>query len=82
MGIYWYISALVGSVVLIRALLAFLNFLRIALRPLDAKWAQKYGIGSYALVTGCTEGIGKAFCFQLAALGFNLMLISRNKSKL
>ena len=41
-----------------------------------------YGRRSYALVTGCTEGIGKGFAETLAKRGFNLVLISRTQAKL
>lgn len=35
-----------------------------------------------AVVTGCTDGIGKAFAIGLAKKGFNVVLISRSKEKL
>ncbi|CAH1785960.1 unnamed protein product, partial [Owenia fusiformis] len=38
--------------------------------------------GSWAVVTGATDGIGKAYAQQLAKLGFNIVLISRNPDKL
>lgn len=38
--------------------------------------------GSWAVVTGCTDGIGKAYAEQLAARGINMVLISRSMSKL
>lgn len=37
---------------------------------------------SWAIITGCTDGIGLGFAKNLAQKGFNLCLISRNKSKL
>ena len=40
-----------------------------------------YGPG-WAVVTGASDGIGAAFCEQLAQSGFNIVLISRTKSKL
>lgn len=36
----------------------------------------------YALVTGTTSGIGKAFCELLAELGFNLVLVSRDSQRM
>ncbi|OQR67958.1 inactive hydroxysteroid dehydrogenase protein 1-like [Tropilaelaps mercedesae] len=41
---------------------------------------KKYG--QWALVTGCTDGIGREYARQLAARGLNIILLSRNQSKL
>jgi 17beta-estradiol 17-dehydrogenase / very-long-chain 3-oxoacyl-CoA reductase len=38
--------------------------------------------GSWAIVTGATDGIGKAMAFELAKKGCNIILISRTLSKL
>lgn len=38
--------------------------------------------GSWALVTGASDGIGKEFSVQLAKRGFNLVLVSRTHAKL
>lgn len=38
--------------------------------------------GKWAVVTGCTDGIGKAFSEHLAKRGLNIVLISRTQSKL
>lgn len=37
---------------------------------------------SWAVVTGSTDGIGKAYAIGLAKRGFNLLLISRSEEKL
>lgn len=73
---------LIGSLYLIKAIWTVVSAVRIALTSINVEWATKYGLGSWAVVTGCTEGIGKAFCFPLAAVRFNLCLVSRNKQKL
>lgn len=38
--------------------------------------------GSWAVITGASDGIGKEFALQLARKGFNLVLVSRTQSKL
>ncbi|XP_023542253.1 very-long-chain 3-oxoacyl-CoA reductase-like protein At1g24470 [Cucurbita pepo subsp. pepo] len=38
--------------------------------------------GSWGIVTGATDGIGKSFAYQLASAGLNLILISRSSAKL
>ncbi|CAF3118312.1 unnamed protein product [Rotaria sp. Silwood2] len=38
--------------------------------------------GEWALITGSTDGIGKAYAIELAKRGFNVILISRKKEKL
>ncbi|KAL2022891.1 hypothetical protein VTK56DRAFT_4422 [Thermocarpiscus australiensis] len=44
---------------------------------------RKYGKkGTWAVVTGASDGLGKEFASQLAAKGFNLVLVSRTQSKL
>lgn len=43
------------------------------------KYAPK---GTYAVITGASDGIGKEFALQLARKGYNLLLISRTQSKL
>ena len=43
---------------------------------------ERYGRGSWAVVTGATDGIGKAIAMDLASRGFNIVLISRTLSKL
>jgi 17beta-estradiol 17-dehydrogenase / very-long-chain 3-oxoacyl-CoA reductase len=44
---------------------------------------KKYQHGSsWALVTGATSGMGQEWAYQLAALGFNVIIHGRNQSKL
>ena len=38
--------------------------------------------GKWAVITGATDGIGKAYAFALAQAGLNVVLISRTQSKL
>ena len=48
------------------------------LRP--GKKLRKYG--RWAVVTGATDGIGKALCLEFAKQGLDVVLISRTQSKL
>lgn len=50
------------------------------LRPSRLK--QYLRTDAYALVTGSTDGIGKAIALELAGAGFNLIIHGRNKEKL
>ena len=47
--------------------------------PLNVK--KKYG-GKWALITGATDGIGKAYAYALAKSNMNIILVSRTQSKL
>ncbi|KAJ1662796.1 hypothetical protein IW140_004987 [Coemansia sp. RSA 1813] len=40
------------------------------------------GQGAWAVVTGCTDGMGRETALELARKGFNVMLISRTQEKL
>ena len=43
---------------------------------------QRYGSGSWVVVTGGSEGIGLGIAKEFARLGFNIVLISRSAEKL
>jgi 17beta-estradiol 17-dehydrogenase / very-long-chain 3-oxoacyl-CoA reductase len=44
--------------------------------------AERYGRGSWVLITGASDGLGRSFARELAGYGFNLILISRTQEKL
>jgi 17beta-estradiol 17-dehydrogenase / very-long-chain 3-oxoacyl-CoA reductase len=46
---------------------------------LKARYAKA---GSWAVVTGASDGIGRALALELAVIGFNVCVIARTKSKL
>lgn len=73
------LGTLLGCILLIKKVMEFLSwFWTIFLRPsVDLK-----KLGSWAVVTGATDGIGKALAKQLAKKGLNIVLISRTQAKL
>lgn len=73
---------LTGLVILTSKLYKVLHFLYAnTIRP-EKNLLHRYGEGSYALITGASDGIGKSFCFSLAKRGFNIILAARNNAKL
>jgi 17beta-estradiol 17-dehydrogenase / very-long-chain 3-oxoacyl-CoA reductase len=69
----------VGAIILATAFLEFLGqvnrqFIR------SGKNLKKYG--KYAVITGATDGIGKAYAMALAKKGMSIVLISRTEAKL
>ena len=74
---------LLGSVKIIMGLIDLLASLnRQFLRSKMDHLTRYGGKGTWALVTGATDGIGLEFCKQLAKDGFNICLVSRTESKL
>ena len=65
---------------LLKELLGYVN--RQYLRTKMDHLTRYGGKGTWALVTGATDGIGLEFCKQLARDGFNICLVSRTESKL
>lgn len=74
----------VGALVLVRLLVWDLGreLYKRLLRP--AASLKKYGAGdgAWAVVTGASDGIGRVYALELAKRGFNILLISRTRSKL
>ncbi|CAF1031509.1 unnamed protein product [Rotaria sordida] len=68
-----------GALTLIYILVRLATFIYQILCPLRVD-IKKFG--EWALITGSTDGIGKAYAIELAKRGVNVMLISRTKEKL
>ncbi|KAK3307357.1 uncharacterized protein B0T15DRAFT_501875 [Chaetomium strumarium] len=80
-GAQWALAGL-GALSLARGALSFLQLL-LNCFILSGTNLRKYGKkGTWAVITGASDGLGKEFAEQLAAKGFNLVLISRTQSKL
>ena len=77
----WWVMLLssVGAITASRFTFFFVKWVYIFfLRP--PKNLLQYG--KWGLITGCTDGIGKAIALEFSRRGFNLILIGRNLEKL
>eukprot|EP00252_Welwitschia_mirabilis_P017254 TRINITY_DN38247_c0_g1_i1.p1 TRINITY_DN38247_c0_g1~~TRINITY_DN38247_c0_g1_i1.p1 ORF type:complete len:326 (-),score=40.06 TRINITY_DN38247_c0_g1_i1:308-1285(-) len=74
-----FLAGVLGVLILISRIAVFIKWIWVTfLRP--EKDLRKYG--SWAIVTGPTDGIGKGFVFELARRKMNLVLVGRNPTKL
>ena len=75
------VAALVGGLVIAKQTLRFSQFLWFYfLRPTSVR-KYLHGPAPYAVVTGATDGIGKATAIELFRRGFNLIIHGRNEAK-
>ncbi|MCJ1469591.1 hypothetical protein MMC07_008226 [Pseudocyphellaria aurata] len=74
--------AVTGFVVVASRIVSLIRLV-LSLFVLPGKSLSTFGPpGSWALVTGASDGIGKEFALQLAQRGFSILLVSRSKAKL
>ena len=78
-SIIYYIG-IIACLAKLRSILDFVWFY--FLRPTNSWEKYLQGPSPYALVTGATDGIGKATAQELYDKGFNLILHGRNEKKL
>lgn len=71
-----YLSVGIILIVLIKMVMKWLNNIGTFAFGLGSVDLKSYG--RWAVVTGCTEGIGKSFAEELAQRGLNLVLISHH----
>ncbi|XP_050375117.1 very-long-chain 3-oxoacyl-CoA reductase 1-like [Argentina anserina] len=73
------VAITIGSVSVCISLINFLSWVYIMfLRP--PKKLQEYG--SWAIITGSAQGIGKALAYEMASKGLNIVLVDKNQSSL
>eukprot|EP01095_Lingulamoeba_sp_RSL-Kostka_P003059 TRINITY_DN1396_c0_g1_i1.p1 TRINITY_DN1396_c0_g1~~TRINITY_DN1396_c0_g1_i1.p1 ORF type:complete len:325 (-),score=135.91 TRINITY_DN1396_c0_g1_i1:219-1193(-) len=76
-----WLSQIVGVVVIARLLFVLIFKIIAELKGVNYKNLGAKN-GGWAVITGASDGIGKAYAFELAKKGFNIYLISRTLSKL
>ena len=75
-------TAAIGTAVVLLSAYRLMVFIWGFVRPSTLQRYCHSQTGSWALVTGATDGIGKAFADELLGRGFNVLLHGRNSEKL
>ena len=81
-GLFYLASWIAGLYTLIHALwcIGFYFYRSFIRKPHNLP--ERYGKGSWVVVTGPTSGIGLAYAIEFAKQGFNIVLMGRGKEKL
>eukprot|EP01100_Stratorugosa_tubuloviscum_P014032 TRINITY_DN726_c2_g1_i1.p1 TRINITY_DN726_c2_g1~~TRINITY_DN726_c2_g1_i1.p1 ORF type:complete len:312 (-),score=133.33 TRINITY_DN726_c2_g1_i1:85-1020(-) len=73
--------AIIGLISIVKILFSIFSFIRFHFLS-KSHLKKLLSNDSWAIITGATDGIGKEYALQLAAQGFNIVLVSRTLSKL
>ncbi|XP_045681573.1 very-long-chain 3-oxoacyl-CoA reductase [Phyllostomus hastatus] len=79
-GFLYWVGA--GTVAYLTLRIAYLLFTALQVWGLSHELGVGPGLGEWAVVTGSTDGIGKAYAEELARHGMKVVLISRSQDKL
>ncbi|CAM1501489.1 Fc.00g034730.m01.CDS01 [Cosmosporella sp. VM-42] len=76
--------AILGALTLLKTVYKLCSFLALYLAPSKLSRYEHTTTGNppWAFVTGSSDGIGRAFAFELASRGFDVVLHGRNPNKL
>ena len=81
----------VGLILSILKIVGFLKFIELIYRVIwtvrrnlrsTEYLTERYGKGSWALITGGSDGIGLAMGKELARLNFNIIIVARTEAKM
>ncbi|CAI2373335.1 unnamed protein product [Moneuplotes crassus] len=75
----WPVLGIIGVIRILSNLCYAIGLLREFLCRTKQNLAEKYGKGTYALITGAAHGIGLEYARQIAKEGFNLALLDLDK---
>jgi len=79
-----YLGIFFVAKICLRIVWKFYTFLKMYILPklVLKKIDLRNQFGDWAMVTGCTQGIGRAYVKALASEGMNIVLVARNMEKL
>jgi hypothetical protein len=91
MGLVCCLSSYLSTALYVLKVIGFLKLLELLYRlywtlkrqlRTTAHLTERYGAGSWAVVTGGSDGIGLAMCKELARRQFNVVIVARTVEKM
>lgn len=82
MGIVNILVKIIGTYILLRIIYQLWRIFEEIFLLKELNLIERYGKGTWAFITGSSDGIGLGFANHLAARGFNIILCARNPEKL